>query len=191
MVSWGKWGKDVRRVVKGVSLIAKELANRSPTLQSAKNGDLEALIKKAMVSATDLSGLTKGTLSQFTNNHPIGTSDSNSNTNTRGQDSVVYFTHEQVEVEAAPPLPPPSSAPAAEHEQEEHNQQQLQQPVQQQEEHQSTTVEVLDSAKKGNLVEQEPQPQPWQRRKPRERRVPSTPFSRALGSLLFSFLVSL
>ncbi|TQE11553.1 hypothetical protein C1H46_002928 [Malus baccata] len=181
MVSWGKWGKDVGRVVKGVSLIAKELANRSPTLQSAKNGDLEALIKKAIVSATDLSGLTKGTLSQFTNNHPIGTNDSNSNTNTRGQDSVVYFTHEQVEVEAAPPPPPPSSAPAAEHEQEEHNQQQLQQPVQQQEEHQSTTVEVLDSAEKENLVEQEPQPQPLQRRKPRERRVPSTPFSRALG----------
>ncbi|XP_050103424.1 protein ABC transporter 1, mitochondrial isoform X2 [Malus sylvestris] len=181
MVSWGKWGKDVGRVVKGVSLIAKELANRSPTLQSAKNGDLEALIKKAIVSATDLSGLTKGTLSQFTNNHPIGTNDSNSNTNTRGQDSVVYFTHEQVEVEAAPAPPPPSSAPAAEHEQEEHNQQQLQQPVQQQEEHQSTTVEVLDSAKKENLVEQEPQPQPLQRRKPRERRVPSTPFSRALG----------
>ncbi|KAM1668458.1 hypothetical protein TB2_047303 [Malus domestica] len=181
MVSWGKWGKDVGRVVKGVSLIAKELANRSPTLQSAKNGDLEALIKKAIVSATDLSGLTKGTLSQFTNNHPIGTNDSNSNTNTRGQDSIVYFTHEQVEVEAAPAPPPPSSAPAAEHEQEEHNQQQLQQPVQQQEEHQSTTVEVLDSAKKENLVEQEPQPKPLQRRKPRERRVPSTPFSRALG----------
>ncbi|KAM1012178.1 hypothetical protein FF1_047304 [Malus domestica] len=181
MVSWGKWGKDVGRVVKGMSLIAKELANRSPTLQSAKNGDLEALIKKAIVSATDLSGLTKGTLSQFTNNHPIGTNDSNSNTNTRGQDSVVYFTHEQVEAEAAPAPPPPSSAPAAEHEQEEHNQQQLQQPVQQQEEHQSTTVEVLDSAKKENLVEQEPQPQPLQRRKPRERRVPSTPFSRALG----------
>ncbi|KAB2603741.1 aarF domain-containing protein kinase 4-like [Pyrus ussuriensis x Pyrus communis] len=180
-------------MVKGVSLVAKELAKRSPTLLSVKNGDLEALIKKAVVSATDLYGLTKGTLSQFTNN-PIGTNDfnSNTNTNTTGQNSVVHFTHKQVEVEAAPPPPSPSSAPAAEHEQE-HNQQQLQQPVQQQEEHQSTTVDVLDSAKKENLVEQEPQPQPspqpLQRRKPRERRVPSTPFSRALGSLLFSFLV--
>ncbi|KAM0960889.1 hypothetical protein ACFX2C_025871 [Malus domestica] len=183
MVLWGKVGKDVVRMVKGVSLVAKELAKRSPTLLSVKNGDLEALIKKAVVSATDLSGLTKGTLSQFTNN-PIGTNDSNSNTNTTGQNSVVYFTHKQVEVEAAPPTPSSSSAPAAEHEQE-HNQQQLQQPVQQQQEHQSTTVEVLDSAKKENLVEQEPQPQPspqpLQRRKPRERRVPSTPFSRALG----------
>ena len=173
---WAK-GKDVGRVVKGVSLIAKEFVKRSPAFQSAKNGDLEALIKNAIVSATDLSGLTKGTLSQFTNAINT-TATTNGNDNNKAQDSVVYFVHEE-----APSSPPSAPAPAPpppqqQHEQEEHHQHQQVQHVDQQQ------VEVLDSAKNENLAQQQPQPQPQQplqRRKPRERRVPSTPFSRALG----------
>lgn len=177
---WAK-GKDVGRVVKGVSLIAKEFVKRSPAFQSAKNGDLEALIKNAIVSATDLSGLTKGTLSQFTNAINT-TATTNGNDNNKAQDSVVYFVHEEAPSSPpsapAPAPPPPPQQRRQQHEQEEHHQHQQVQHVDQQQ------VEVLDSAKNENLAQQQPQPQPQQplqRRKPRERRVPSTPFSRALG----------
>ncbi|BBG98535.1 ABC transporter 1 [Prunus dulcis] len=175
---WAK-GKDVGRVVKGVSLIAKEFVKRSPAFQSAKNGDLEALIKNAIVSATDLSGLTKGTLSQFTNAINT-TATTNGNDNNKAQDSVVYFVHEEAPSSppSAPAPPPPPQQRRQQHEQEEHHQHQQVQHVDQQQ------VEVLDSVKNENLAQQQPQPQPQQplqRRKPRERRVPSTPFSRALG----------
>ncbi|XWS46361.1 hypothetical protein CRYUN_Cryun14cG0058600 [Craigia yunnanensis] len=52
------------RLVDGLSLVAREIAKRSQTIENAKNGDLETLIvsslKSALVSATDLTGLTKG-----------------------------------------------------------------------------------------------------------------------------------
>lgn len=177
---WAK-GKDVGRVVNGVSLIAKEFVKRSPAFQSAKNGDLEALIKNAIVSATDLSGLTKGTLSQFTNAINT-TATTNGNDNNKAQASVVYFVHEEAPSSppSAPAPPPPQQQRRQQHEQEEHHQHQQVQHVDQQQ------VEVLDSVKNENLAQQQPQPQPQQplqRRKPRERRVPSTPFSRALGYL--------
>lgn len=50
------------RLVDGVSLVAKEIYHQSPELQRARNGDLEALGKKALVAATDLVGLTSGKL---------------------------------------------------------------------------------------------------------------------------------
>ena len=52
--------KDASRIVNGVSLIAKEFVKDSQAFEAAKNGDIQNLIKKAVVSATDLSGLTKG-----------------------------------------------------------------------------------------------------------------------------------
>lgn len=42
--------------------MAKEIYHQSPELQRARNGDLEALGKKALVAATDLVGLTSGKL---------------------------------------------------------------------------------------------------------------------------------
>ncbi|GKV23352.1 hypothetical protein SLEP1_g33087 [Rubroshorea leprosula] len=77
MSSW----KHLGRLVHGVSLIAKEIAKRSQAIESARNGDLETLVtsslKKALVSATDLSGLTKGKVREFSSPRP--------------KESVVYF----------------------------------------------------------------------------------------------------
>ncbi|OMO82295.1 hypothetical protein COLO4_23104 [Corchorus olitorius] len=69
------------RLVNGLSLVAKEIVKRSQTINSAKNGDLETLIgsslKNALVSATDLTGLTKGKVREFSSPSP--------------KESVVYF----------------------------------------------------------------------------------------------------
>ena len=58
MSSW----KQLSRLVDGLSLVAKEIYHQSPELQRARNGDLEALGKKALVAAKDLVGLTSGKL---------------------------------------------------------------------------------------------------------------------------------
>ncbi|XP_062003056.1 protein ABC transporter 1, mitochondrial [Rosa rugosa] len=168
MVLSGRKGKDIARLAKGLSLIAEEFAKRSPTLQSAKNGDFQALLKNAVVSATDLSGLTKGTLSQFSNAPSNPTS---AGPTANKPDSVVYFNHHHE------PPPPPPQPPQLEE----------QPPPPANNAASSVEVEVLDSRAQQPLEPetQSPQPQPppppLQRRKPRERRVPSTPFSRALG----------
>ncbi|KAF8401198.1 hypothetical protein HHK36_012129 [Tetracentron sinense] len=74
--------QDLRRLVNGVSLIAKEIARRSQAMESARNGDFQTFIssslKKAVLSATDLSGLTKGKVREFSN--------------PRSKETVVYFT---------------------------------------------------------------------------------------------------
>ncbi|XP_077218303.1 ABC transporter 1 [Tasmannia lanceolata] len=63
--------QDLRRLINGVSLIAKEIANRSQAIENARNGNFSALIsssvKKAVVSATDLAGITKGKVREFQN----------------------------------------------------------------------------------------------------------------------------
>ncbi|KAK8565584.1 hypothetical protein V6N13_020678 [Hibiscus sabdariffa] len=69
------------RLVNGLALIAKEVAKRSQTIDHAKNGDLENLIasylRNAVVSATDLTGLTKGKVREFSKPRP--------------KESIVYF----------------------------------------------------------------------------------------------------
>ncbi|XP_010240829.1 PREDICTED: protein ABC transporter 1, mitochondrial [Nelumbo nucifera] len=75
--------QDLRRLLNGVSLIATEIAKRSQALESAKNGDFEALVsssaKKFVLSVTDLTGLTKGKIKEFS----IPSS----------KEAVVYFTN--------------------------------------------------------------------------------------------------
>ncbi|KAF6135148.1 hypothetical protein GIB67_035219 [Kingdonia uniflora] len=62
--------RDLRRLVNGVSLIAKESANRSQFLTTAKSGDFQTLISsslnKLILTATDLLGFTKGKTHQIT-----------------------------------------------------------------------------------------------------------------------------
>lgn len=74
--------RDLRRLVNGLSLIAKEILNRSQSLQKARNGDIQSLIsssvKKAVVSATDLAGITKGKVREFSKPAP--------------KETVVYFS---------------------------------------------------------------------------------------------------
>ncbi|KAJ4954807.1 hypothetical protein NE237_011590 [Protea cynaroides] len=61
--------QDLLTIVNGVSLIAKETAKRSHVLQGAKTGDLETFIsssvKKVLLSVTDLTGLTRGEVHEF------------------------------------------------------------------------------------------------------------------------------
>lgn len=187
--------KEVGRLLNGVSLIAKEFVKRSEAVEAAKNGDLPKLIKKAIVSATDLSGLTKGEVRRLSN-----PSSSNS-------DSVVHFA-----TDAAVDSSSSSEEAVPVDFQEQH----LQQPQTSSSDANNDTngnkgeaiassstttttssaaAENLDvrgeigSVREGehqNLVDKENTQVAFKRRKPRERRVPSTPFSRALGSVLFS-----
>ncbi|GAV74682.1 ABC1 domain-containing protein [Cephalotus follicularis] len=146
--------KQLGRVVNGLSLIAKEIAKRS---QIARNGDLENLItsslKKALVSATDISGLTKGKVREFSGHRP--------------KESLVYFT-DSAGVAAEP----------IDH-----------QPVPQVVE-KIVEAEVVADSRECDLVDncngsagggEVAVPAAVKRRRPRERRVPSTPFSRAIG----------
>jgi hypothetical protein len=72
--------KEVDRLMNGLSLIDKEeLVKQSQALEGAKNGDLQNLIKKAIASATDLSGLTKGKARRI------------SNPGSSNPDSIVHF----------------------------------------------------------------------------------------------------
>ncbi|KAG8389636.1 hypothetical protein BUALT_Bualt02G0249600 [Buddleja alternifolia] len=159
MVSW----KDVARVVNGLSLVAKEGTGRS------QSGQLETLIKAAILSATDITGLTKGKLHHVDTRTPQvdNTDDASQN-----KGSVIYFTDESaneiftphseaqpkpnstVIVQVATPSTisttmdgaPQAGAPS------------------------SSTAAVVDGAATTS-----------KQRKPRDRRVPSTSFSRALG----------
>ena len=80
--------KDVSRVINGVSLIAKEFVKCTPSIESARPTDSKTLIttplKKALVLVTDLSGLTKGNVHEF--------SDPGSSNSSVSGDSVVYFS---------------------------------------------------------------------------------------------------
>lgn len=154
--------KDIARVANGLSLVAKEAIARRST---------DTLIKGALLSATDAVGLTKGnlrTLDTPHNNHDDSTT------------SIVYFDHhpnhnpneelpdetQSLPVEAADadvPLPVPSTSDHPHS----HSQPELGAPS-------TSTRAASPSPVVGdvNVIH---------RRNPRERRVPSTPFSRAIG----------
>jgi aarF domain-containing kinase len=171
--------KELHRLVNGLSLIAKELVKRSQALEAAKNGDLQDLIKKAIVSATDLSGLTKGKVRSL------------SNAGSSNPDSVVHFTtttgNESAE-EATPVTfqQQPLSSFDASNDTNNNVREDASSSS-------SSAVENLDTRDGFGSVKEATEDRginaqvEFKRRKPRERRVPSTPFSRALGSVLFRF----
>ncbi|KAA8549006.1 hypothetical protein F0562_000690 [Nyssa sinensis] len=217
--------KDISRLVNGLSLIAKEAVKGSEALSRPQNGELQSLIissvKKALLSVTDVSGLTRGKVREFSG-LPPPTSSSNGSKET----TVVYFANEELPRslqydQVAPPLSssssssdigsrevsdlkiPSSSAERIEGELVFNSQ--------------GSTIDadfnapksVCDSdnadrdsllakecdsqnspGAKGNAIVNDgfgeaavvtPTPSPKTQRRPRERRVPSTPFSRALG----------
>uniref|UniRef100_A0A2P2JEN8 AarF domain-containing protein kinase 4 isoform X2 n=1 Tax=Rhizophora mucronata TaxID=61149 RepID=A0A2P2JEN8_RHIMU len=161
------------RLLNGLSLVAKEMAKRSGAAVTADALDLETLIassaKKALVSATDLTGLTKGKVHEFSP--------------TRPKESVVYFDHS---AEPGPAQSQPVSdgvnddVVAVEESVVEMTQ------VSKDDNVGDLTGELEDRKLKdrgkagGQEVAAASTAEP-KRRKPRERRVPSTPFSRALG----------
>nr|GMC93600.1 protein ABC transporter 1, mitochondrial [Ipomoea batatas] len=166
---------DIARVVNGLSLVAKEAARRQPLSDGT---DLQFLIKTAILSATDLTGLTKGSFRRFQDVHP------NSKTNSNAvKQSVVHFEDsspqpdqnrcspdsndiiaQDSEVSVSPPLEAAATSTDAD-------------PCLSSQKDEPSTQRNFaagGASSQGAVITR-------QQRKPRERRVPSTPFSRALG----------
>ncbi|KAJ6729704.1 hypothetical protein OIU85_020596 [Salix viminalis] len=165
------------RLVSGLSLVAKEIAKRSKALET---GDFETLIastaKKVVVSVTDLSGLTKGKVREFSPPRLNG--------------SVAYFNNSPDLV--AEPTPAESQlrnessasdgvvTPSVS----------VQGKVLEEDRITKEEIGDLDRDNEGNAgaggvavspAETVAAATVLKRRKPRERRVPSSPFTRALG----------
>ncbi|KAL7227035.1 hypothetical protein ACSBR1_021996 [Camellia fascicularis] len=175
--------KELGRIVDGLYLISKEVVKRS----QSQNGDLQSLItsslKKAILVVTDISGLTTGKVREFST--PPPTSSSN---NSKATTSVVYFAAavEENQPQTPSPLQPsPSPSPSPS------NVGGKEVPFPQIPPPLPSNVgrDVKDGllASEANVaLDKEeaaltPPPPKIQKRRPRERRVPSTPFSRALG----------
>ncbi|KAK7269524.1 hypothetical protein RIF29_22255 [Crotalaria pallida] len=162
--------KDLSRVLNGLSLIANEFAKRSLP------ENLQTLIKKGVVAATDLSGVTKGKLHRFSSPSAAATTPS---------DSVVYFTR-------SPSSSPSESTPPATTTGIENVSGISDAAVVGKESETRRSAETVDvnenqggtsddvASPSPTVPAPAPAPELW-RRRPRERKVPSTPFSRALG----------
>ncbi|PKI68671.1 hypothetical protein CRG98_010951 [Punica granatum] len=186
--------KDLSRLVSGLSLVAKEIAKRSELLETARKGDVEAFAKSAakaaLFTATDVAGLTRGKVRDLS-------------PKPRPKDSIVYFDHRPVADDQQPSLGG-EQTPAVSPENTESNVETVGAVVSDSQiaaegeaigasfveklnteslaiEHESQSLPPEENVSLdggGTPVQQLP---PVKRRKPRERRVPSTPFTRALG----------
>lgn len=172
----------IGRLLSGISLVAKEIAKRSKALE---NGDFETLIastaKKALVSATDLSGLTKGKVREFSPPRPHG--------------SVAYFNNSPDLT--AESTPAESQLPIGDNGKESSASDgvvtpsvSFQDKILEEKRISKEESSDLDGDNKGHAgagevavapAETVVAPPVVKRRKPRERRVPSSPFTRALG----------
>ncbi|KAF1880321.1 hypothetical protein Lal_00048957 [Lupinus albus] len=172
--------KDLTRFLNGLSLVANEFAKRS---LPATTSDFETLIKKTVVAATDLSGITKGKIHRFSN----PTTPSPSSNATIHSDSVVFFeetssssSSSSSQFESTPPptttanienVASVSSAEASV-------------AVAEKESETRSSVETINvngnEGCKSDDVAPAHVPE-LRKRRHRERKVPSTPFSRALG----------
>lgn len=117
----------------------------------------DSIIKAALLSAADAAGITKGKLRPFEPQTP--TTDDTVNHGT----SIIYFTDESphdIDADANVPLPAPSTSTSSDLD-----------PLISSDQAPPTAA---PSTSNGTLI-------PPNQRKPRERRVPTTPFSRALG----------
>ncbi|KAI4384900.1 hypothetical protein MLD38_002985 [Melastoma candidum] len=190
--------KDLTRILSGISLVAKEFSRRSDPLRAAREGDFPGLLRSvaraAVFSATDIAGLTRGTTRALPQERPGDVSGG------RGSESssVVYFdqagaadvvgrereggsrdgverrVEEELAAEAAvdafvsegggssrPEGKIEAGVGAGEF---------------------GGKEDVMDGGEAGPTSSTAVvQTLPVKRRKPRERRVPSTPFTRALG----------
>ncbi|KVI07693.1 Protein kinase-like domain-containing protein [Cynara cardunculus var. scolymus] len=90
--------KDLNKLVNGLSLVAKEAMKQG----NLDKPDLQSLIKQVVLSATDISGLTKGEVRNFTVTGP------KLNQNLEEGRSVVYF--EEVEASSTDDIPSATSS---------------------------------------------------------------------------------
>ncbi|OEL31388.1 Protein ABC transporter 1, mitochondrial [Dichanthelium oligosanthes] len=174
--------RDLRRLIDGAALVARE---------AARGSSPRDVLRSALLAATDLAGLTKGTPRRP--QAPPGAGPHPSTESSRpssSSSSVVYFTDDDVAVSPQDsPLerPPPAQEPAH--------------PARTQELTGTGTAAavaaepaaVVSASPDPVVAPPEPSPLPPQapplpspapvekKRRPRERRVPSTPFTRALG----------
>ncbi|XP_047164557.1 protein ABC transporter 1, mitochondrial [Vigna umbellata] len=172
--------RDLTRLFNGVSLIANEFAKRS---LPATTDDFQTLIKKTLLSATDLTGLTKGNLRQFPNSPP--SANPTPHRADTASSSVVFFTDgnpSQSESTATTTTTPPitNDDVVAYSPSDAYHRQASDANVCAAEEEKSEVVTSSETVNRGVSGEVAPLP-PLRKRRPRERKVPATPFSRALG----------
>ncbi|NP_001316508.1 aarF domain-containing protein kinase [Solanum lycopersicum] len=162
--------KDIARIADGLSLVAKETIYRQRRSEGGNN--LQSLIKNTLLSATDLTGLTKGKVRQINADSAVRT-DSN-------KESVVYFTDEK----------PSTSEPQIEPhlEVKEVSEAEIREspvPVQSAGTTYEGDVQIDSISSESKAAASEVvapvTPQLKRQRKLRERKVPTTSFSRALG----------
>ncbi|KAG7032443.1 Protein ABC transporter 1, mitochondrial [Cucurbita argyrosperma subsp. argyrosperma] len=175
--------REASRLLDGVSLVAKELLKRSHVLEIPRIGNFETLIsipvKKLVVSVTDISGLTRGTVRQI------------SGADRRlKDDSVAYFSHP---VQANDIDNPAVSDLEVGHTQatisdvsalseNEHKDNKSSIGTQCGDISNNVSSTTVNGTRVGEAQSGQVQvAPPFKRRKPRERRVPSTPFTRAVG----------
>lgn len=172
--------KDVARLADGLSLVAKEAVNRQR--RSDGGNSLQSLIKKTLLSATDLTGLTKGKVRQFDKEIDANSAvrpDSN-------KQSVVYFTDEKPSTSSSSTF---TSEPQIERhlEPKEVSAAESHDNVEPPPRAAGTTyegdpqIDSNSSESKAAEVVVPATPQLKRQRKLRERKVPTTSFSRALG----------
>lgn len=177
--------KDLTRLFNGLTLIANEFAKRS---LPARTSDFETLIKTALLSATNVSGITKGQLRQFSPPQPSNDASSDSSSSTP---SVVVFS-DQPSSSAPDSAPPPPPSPATTKIEVVTNNDvfaEVSNEANRPGETSDATVrvvagnesEVVSSSETVKQVGTTSEEVPVRKRRPRERKVPSTPFSRALG----------
>lgn len=169
---------DVGKLINGLSLVAKEITKRSQALQTARTGDVETLIssslKKALVSATEISGLTRGTVREFTNPKP--------------KESIVYFNDSSDVAQSAPSTDKDGAVDqfAASVRDVSNDGGKLdgenEAKVLESSVEKESFVKEFESIDLGDRVDVDIEREATaKRRRPRERKVPSTPFSRLLG----------
>lgn len=172
------WLNDVGKLINGLSLVAKEITKRSQAIQTARTGDVETLIssslKKALVSATEISGLTRGTVREFTNPKP--------------KESIVYFNDSSDVAQSAPSTDKDGAVDqfAASVRDVSNDGGKLdgenEAKVLESSVEKESLVKEFESIDLGNRVDVDIEREATaKRRRPRERKVPSTPFSRLLG----------
>lgn len=180
--------RDLRRLLDGAALVAREAARRA----SAPD-----VLRSALLAATDLAGLTRGTprtprpTPPLGPHHPAAAAAAG-----EARASVVYFSHDDAGP-VSPPRRPPQDPPLE------------QRPPARESPHPAQAKEITEAGvaaavgaaepepvavarpPDGEAAGRSPAPSPSpspvvrveKRRRPRERRVPSTPFTRALGSV--------
>lgn len=76
--------KELNKLFNGISLVCKEIAARNGGVRGGA-ADFQTLIKTAVLSATNLTGLTKGNIVEFSPKSSLSPS------NSASKDSVVFF----------------------------------------------------------------------------------------------------